>query len=344
MKGKSGKKSKKELEKPKLFSQHKLEKPHQLTLFELLKDEEEYSHTVELYDFMPKYVWGKVERVGGVYLPTLRREFECRGRKYSLEIAPARITDGDTEIECFPSKREEMVEDALRKMMAEGQGIFLDGEAGISFTLYQLQKELKNTGHSYSTQQIKQALTILARTSIELKSEDAEIEIYFSPIETLGFKGKNDEKQTFVRFSPLVTKSIQERSFRLINYEQVMSYKSVIARLLHKRLSHHYTQASLTDPYHFLLTTVIRDFGLTKQEQLRNNQIEVEKALEEMKAKNVVLNFKADKVIESAARAKLIDVKFNLQPHPYFVSDVKKANVRKQKENHLLQASNDQNT
>lgn len=344
MKGKPSKKSKKELEKPKLFSQHTQEKPHQLTLFELLKDEEEYSHTVELYDFMPKYVWGKVERVGGVYLPTLRREFECRGRKYSLEIAPARITDGETEIECFPSKREEMVEDALRKMMAEGQGIFLDGEAGISFTLYQLQKELKNTGHSYSTQQIKQALTILARTSIELKSEDSETEIYFSPIETLGFKGKNDEKQTFVRFSPLVTKSIQERSFRLINYEQVMSYKSVIARLLHKRLSHHYTQASMTDPYHFLLTTVIRDFGLTKQEQLRNNQIEVEKALEEMKGKNVVLNFKADKVIESGARAKLIDVKFNLQPHPYFVSDVKKANVRKQKENHLLKSSNDQNT
>jgi hypothetical protein len=76
-----------------------------------------------------------------------------------------------------------------------------------------------------------------------------------------------------------------------------MSYKSVVARLLHKRLSHHYTQASLSDPYHFLLTTIIQDFGLTKQEQLRNNQIEVEKVLEEMKGKNVVLNFKADKVI-----------------------------------------------
>ncbi len=88
-----------------------------------------------------------------------------------------------------------MVEDALRKMMAEGQGIFLDGEAGISFTLYQLQKELKNTGDSYSTQQIKQALTILARTSIELKSEDAEIEIYFSPFETLGFKGKTTKNK-----------------------------------------------------------------------------------------------------------------------------------------------------
>jgi hypothetical protein len=267
----------------------------------------------------------------------LKREFECRGRKYSLEIAPARISDGETEIECFPSKREEMIEDALRKMMAEGQGIFLDGESGISFTLYQLQKELKDTGHSYSTQQIKQALTILARTGIELKSEDAEIEIHFSPIETLGFKGKNDENQTFVRFSPLVTKSIRERSFRLINYEQVMSYKSVIARLLHKQMSHHYTQASLTDPYHLLLTTMIRDFGLTKQTQLRNNQIEVEKALQEMKEKNVVINFQSDKVIENAARTRLIDVKFSIQPHPFFVSDIKKANVRKQKENSVAE-------
>lgn len=59
MKGKPNKKSKKDLEKSKLFSQHTQEKPFQLTLFELLKDEEEYSHTVELYDFMPKYVWGK---------------------------------------------------------------------------------------------------------------------------------------------------------------------------------------------------------------------------------------------------------------------------------------------
>ena len=187
-------------------------------------------------------------------------------------------------------------------------------------------------------------MTILARTGIELKSEDAEIEIYFSPIETLGFKGKNDEKQTFVRFSPLVTKSIKERSFRLINYEQVMSYKSVIARLLHKRMSHHYTQASLTEPYHFLLTTIIRDFGLTKQAQLRNNQIEVEKALEEMKEKNVVLNSKADKIIENASRTKLIDVKFNIQPHPFFVSDIKKANVRKQKENMVLTQTNNSNT
>ncbi len=57
---------KKKDEKAKLFSQHNQEKPFQLTLFELLKDEEEYSHTVELYDFMPKYV--KNEKTKGEIL------------------------------------------------------------------------------------------------------------------------------------------------------------------------------------------------------------------------------------------------------------------------------------
>ena len=39
-------------------------KPEQLALFELLAPEEKnYSNTVELYDFIPKYYWGKTEEI-----------------------------------------------------------------------------------------------------------------------------------------------------------------------------------------------------------------------------------------------------------------------------------------
>ena len=44
---------------------------------------------------MPKYHWGKVERIGGEFLRVLKREFECRGTKYKIEVAPAVITDRD---------------------------------------------------------------------------------------------------------------------------------------------------------------------------------------------------------------------------------------------------------
>ncbi len=325
-------------EKEKKFLEFKKSKPIQLNLFELLEGKErDYSNTVELYDFMPKYVWGKVERIAGAYLPTLNREFECRGKKFKIEITPARIKDKKNEIEYYPSKREEIVEDGLRKLLVEGQGNFLDGEVGVAFTIYQLQKELKESGHTYSRDQIKQSLLILAKTKIHLKSDDNEIEVIFSPIETLGFRGKDGEIQTFVRLSPLVTKSVKERSFRLFNYEKVMSYKSVIARQLHKRMSHHYTQASLTNPYHIMLTTIIRDFGLTQQQQLRNNQIEVEKAIEEMKLKNTIINYKIEKVIESKPRIKLLDVKFIIQPHPNFVTEVTEANLKKKTERLLFE-------
>lgn len=111
-------------------------KPFQLSLFNLFENEKEFSHTIELYDFMPKFVRGKVERVAGVFLHSIEREFECRGKKYLLTVIPASIKDANgKEKYYYPAKREEIVEDALRKIMAEGNGIFLDGEAGVSFTI-----------------------------------------------------------------------------------------------------------------------------------------------------------------------------------------------------------------
>ena len=113
-------------------------KPAQLTLFEmLLPNEREFSNTVELYDFIPKYHWGKVQRINDKFLDSLEREFECRGVKYKVKIRPASVEDRNgVERYYYPSKREELVEDALRKFVAEGQGVFLDEQAGVTFSLY----------------------------------------------------------------------------------------------------------------------------------------------------------------------------------------------------------------
>lgn len=333
MKKKQNKKDLVQPEEPKKFLEYTHSKPLQLSLFDLFENEKEFSHTIELYDFMPKFVWGKVERVAGVFLHAIEREFECRGKRYILTVTPASIKDSKGKEKYFyPAKREEIVEDALRKIMADGQGIFLDGEAGVSFTIYRLQQELKNNGHTYNRQQIKDALNVLARTSLELKSENGKVEFTFHPIEAIGFSGEDEETQTFVKFSPLVTKSIKDRTFRLFNYEKVMSYKTVIARQLHKRMAHHYTQASLTDPYTILLTTIVRDFGLTRYKQIKDNLREIETAIDELKSKNVIINHKIDKVIERRPRTKVVDAKIVIQPHFEFINEVKRANARRKLE------------
>ena len=112
-------------------------KPEQLGLFQTFvpEDEEKYSNTIELYDAVPKYfshTRGMAAlRESGKYLPILDREFEHRGEVYKVQIHPARIRYKDKqEKEFYPSQREELVEEALRKIACDHlNGIYLDDQA-----------------------------------------------------------------------------------------------------------------------------------------------------------------------------------------------------------------------
>lgn len=327
-------KTKSALNKVKKLEQYKQEKPVQMTLFELLlPNEQAYSNTIELYDFIPKYHWGKVERVNGMFLKSLDREFECRGKRYMVNIQPASLKDKNGEEKYYyPSKREELVEDALRKFAVEGQGLFLDDAAGVTFSLHQLQQELASNGHTYSKDQIKDSLLVCAKTNLMVTSEDGTTILVSSLFETLGLQTREDwlskegKSKAFVRFNPLVTEGIKARKFRQFNYEKSMSYKNVIARQLHKRMSHHYTQASITQPYSINLTTIIRDFGLTAYDRLSHNLRDVETALGEMKEMGVILNYKVEKTLNASQRNKMTEAKVTITPHPEFVGEVMQAN------------------
>lgn len=111
--------------------------PEQLKLFEFIQPtERRYSNTIELYDFMPKYHWGKTERINDKFLESLERNFECRGMRYKIEVSPARLKGKDGKLrEHYPSKREELVEDALRRFATAQQGVFLDERASVTFSL-----------------------------------------------------------------------------------------------------------------------------------------------------------------------------------------------------------------
>lgn len=326
-------------------------KPDQLSLFEILQPEDrKYSNTIELYDFIPKYVWGKLERIQGRFLDSLEREFECRGQRYKVKIRPARMDDSDgTERDYYPGKREELVEDALRKLICEGQGIFLDDEAGAFFTLTKLQEELMNMGHSYSKDQIKEALLVCNKTILEVYTADGATTVSASIFTTLGLTSRDDwenharDTKCFVRFNPLVTTSIRNKTFRQIDYATTMKYKSVIARQLHKRLSHHYTQASIMEKYQILLSTVIRDFGLTLYDNIRNNLRDIKIALDEMSVRQVeveengqivkkevgiIANYKIEKKFNPENKRKMEDALITITTYRNFNGEMKIANAR----------------
>ena len=329
--------------KKRKIDKYKRSKPIQLELFELMNPaEKDYSNTIELYDFIPKYVWGRVKRIQGKFLEPIEREFNCRRQGYQVRIAPARIKDSDgVSRDYFPGKREELVEDALRKIATAGQGIFLDDEAGVTFTLYQLQQELKRTGHSYSITQIKEALMVCVGTNLQLTDPSGQDLLVSSIFDTIGlqtredWEGQGEKTKAFVRFNAMVTISIRRRTFRQFNYETSMGYKNVISRQLHKRISHHFTQASFSEPFTILLSTVIRDFGLTAYKKISHNLRDVKKALNEMVEKNVLFKFELKKSYDKKKKNKIADVRLILHPHPFFIKEVINAN-KKQKDIRML--------
>lgn len=311
----------------------------QLGLFETpFDDNKDCSNTIELYDAMPKYFWGKLpkrsENSNGdkCYLEPIERVFSFRDQNYRVVITPARIKCKDGVYrDHFPKEREDFVEYALRKLAYSGRhGCFLDDQASVTFSLYELKKELERTGHHYNINEIKEALSVCNETNIKLFSEDGKTLISSSLFITIGLQTREDWKNTgkktkcFVQFNSLVTKSIKSGTYRQLGfYDTCMTYKNYLARYLQIRMSHLFTQASVLNPYTISLNTIIRDSGTKRYKSLYDNLCHLESALDEMKEKDVILHYKTDKVFEGR---KLVDGIIHITVTAAFSKHMKKAN------------------
>src|SRR5215510_15092969 len=152
--------------------------PYQLSLFQtFLPDDPRYSNSIELFDATPKYFPAKHQaalRINDTFLPNLERTFEHRGQVYGMTLRPARLTGRDGVIrEYYPSFRDELVEEALRKIACEcDNGVFLNEQAGVQFTLYELQKELALRGHAINLPDILDSLKVCNLASMSIIIDD----------------------------------------------------------------------------------------------------------------------------------------------------------------------------
>lgn len=313
--------------------------PQQLTLFELGDEQnEDYSNTVELYDMMPKYYLGGVKRDIGKNvdsLPVLERDFKHRGQEYKLNIYPAAIIDRTTgkTIHYLPSQREELVEDVLRKLATKKKGVFLDNNAAVKFTLYEVEKELKKMGHGYNINEIKEAIEICSRTVLEITSKgNGDVSVSANIFPFMGMENsesiKGGRNKVVIMFHPLVTKSINEGTYRLVNYDKLMYYKMPLSRWLYKRMSHNFINAGIDNPYRIKMSTIVRDSGMKKYE--RNSDIikQINKSMEELKGDGVLVDFVVEKEIRGRG---IVEAIFLMYVSKAFVSDIKKANLLSRK-------------
>jgi hypothetical protein len=325
--------------------------PQQLVLFQTFLPAEDpddkYSNTIELYDAIPKYFSNakamNAMRNHGVYLPTLERVFQHRNETYTVHIRPARLKErSGEEKEYYPSHREELVEEALRKLACDKMnGVYLDNLAGVKFTLYELKQELKSRGHDIDLPRLIESLTICNGVLLTVSRVDGKV-VLRSPIFPILLLGsKQDwlqspkETRCYVQFHPFITQCISHLTYRQVDYSAYMSYTHRLSRWLHKRLAHNYTQAGLLHPYTIRMSTILRDSGTHEATRTSDNARGIERALNELTKRAILLSVTKETIRRS--RNHLVDIKYVLLPTMEFVSEVKKANLRAAKLAHPLQ-------
>jgi hypothetical protein len=127
-------------------------------------------------------------------------------------------------------------------------------------------------------------------------------------------------------FHPLVTKAIDEGTYRPVNYERLMNYKIVLSRWLTKRISHYFTQANIDNPYKIKLSTIIRDSGMKRYQKISHNITQVIKSLNEMVKFNTLSKYKVFRESEESKKRKIKDAIFDLYVSDIFTDEIKKAN------------------
>lgn len=310
----------------------------QLDLFMLLdlrsKDREDYSNTIELYDAIPKYFWGKREHKD-LQNATITRQCTIRGREMMVKIHPAIIEKDDgSNVLIYPGEREELVEDALRKIAVSGQSAYVKGKAGVNFTLYQLRQELSRMGHTLSFNEILEALKVCRGAILQCQTPDGQSIINSSFFGLLGVTTKSDiqkhgrDAKCYVQFNPLVNESIINLTFRQYNYQISMDIRSALARFLYKRMAQYWSQADDKNPYtpsliSFLSQSPRGFIGRNMKTELRA----MRSALDTLIKHEVVEHYTEDKVL--AGKQKTIDAQYIIYPHPKFITEVIRANKRK---------------
>lgn len=316
--------------------------PDQLSLFRTFlpaEDADSYSNTIELYDALPKYFSSKkrmaAERQGGIFLRSLKRRFRHRDAYYELIIKPARLIDRDgQEKEYYPSHQEELVEEALKKIACDKlNGVFLNDTAGVQFTLYELDQELKRQNHAMKWPDLITSLEVCRGAGIEVIGPGSKVEVKSSIFPVVALVNREEwqknpkQVRCYVQFNPLVTHCINKLAFRQFDYVTYMGLKNHLARWLYKHLSHYYVQASYDAPYTILLSTIVENSYLVNNAQNRDRMRYVDQALDELrKDANVISHY--DKQIARGPKGKIEDVKYVISPSLAFISEIKKANRR----------------
>ena len=301
------------------------------------------SNAMDLWDCIPRYSISRQEmnkrRDEKGNLPPLHLNFKYHGQEYTVIIFPTAILEGEKYVFYYPSAREELVEDALRKIaLQQGKGFFEQNitRSGVAFSLYELRKELAARGHARPYQHLLDSLAILHRSHILIRCDRGEGQnewslssSYLPNLATVTRQKLEDDPEAkwLAQFHPLLTRSLDQFTYRQFNYVTLMGLPTQLARWLYRQLSIKFTFASLMgNPFEMRYSTIKRDSNLLNCARERDNQKEVDGDFMRFVECGMLRSVQKHTII--SIKGKIEDIIYQLYPTQEFTREVKAANKR----------------
>ncbi|MBP2301760.1 plasmid replication protein [Azospirillum picis] len=336
----------------------------QLTLFEM--EDRSQSHMIALYDTAPRFVFVSKGRGGEPELPaansfvqSVHKEFPFKDSMFSLTLQPARIyrpakpVPGENpaekrmvEYEVFPSEREQIVEQVVRRLAMDRSRLSLMGDkqdrVRVHFSLYEIRRELRAVNRTMDTAEIREALEILARTRMIISKgpengrKSARPVLESSVFPTLyirprsGEAGEEDEDDTYLEFNALVASAIRNLEFKPISYQWIMRLKSPVARWLYNRLSIEYgdldparLDRAGVPPMTLSADEIINNSGMNEWSRRRDTLRTVTLAVDSLVDEGIL--DRVEKTVSKAGR-RIDDIEYIMMPSRKFLDQVRRGN------------------
>ena len=300
----------------------------------LSNDKQKVSNTVEIWERIPKYFSSrtleKLRPEKGQPDPYEWEYIEDK-HKYTVVIQPALIKENGGYKAYFPTASEELIEEALKKILSDQQYGMHDPknvETWVRFSLSMIYRELKGRGCTRSRSEIKHSIEVMNKCNVSFLKDGKET-WSGAILQDLVTVGREDyladtDAHHIARLPLFISHAINRLEYRQFNYDRLMSCNTPLARWIYKRLIHRYRQASVLNSYHFMYSD-LKGSGLLQQTIEGDNRKKALVALDELVSKGVLMNYEPTKRLEGR---KILDVKYTLYPSTDFVSEQKAANKR----------------
>jgi len=314
--------------------QRSFDEPVQFSFWEI--DDRRLTNTIALWDVAPRGVFRHSDDLrDGKSLRLIQRSFVYAGGVYKVILTPARFVSGSGDVEKYPGEREQLVEEVIRQIAVQRNRLALQGDkgdVGVSFTIYEVQKELERTGHAFSHVEIVEALNILHMSRVEIirlvddgSGKPKERVVSGTTFPMLVWANRSSaEAQTTVSFNWLVSQALMALSFRQMDYETLMRMPGPIERWLYRAINHDVFFSRNNQPLHIMLATEIIDgCGMTRRKRLRDSLRRVSEALAWLKTEGLIADFTTRDILDGQRK---VDVEYTVTPTQSLADQMAKSN------------------